>query len=127
MPPATGPNGLRVDAPGSLHQDPGLQPERTALAWNRTALVLIITALMFLRWIPLFGPVASFLSAGAVAVALGASIGRSRRYRRQSAGIRSESLAPAASGVAWVTAAVFVLGCAGAVQLSLGAISQFTP
>lgn len=35
--------------PAPLPRDPGLQPERTALAWNRTALAVAINAALVLR------------------------------------------------------------------------------
>lgn len=38
------------------HGDPGLQPERTVLAWGRTTLTLVTASAIFLRWIPEHGP-----------------------------------------------------------------------
>jgi ABC-type branched-subunit amino acid transport system permease subunit len=57
-------------------RDPGLQPERTALSWTRTALVVAVNALLALRtglvqgepWLVVVGAVL-FATAGAVAAA----------------------------------------------------------
>ncbi|NKX52859.1 DUF202 domain-containing protein, partial [Arthrobacter deserti] len=37
------------------HTDAGLQPERTALAWTRTTLALVVASVFFLRWMPSHG------------------------------------------------------------------------
>jgi Cu2+-exporting ATPase len=50
--PATAPPA----ADGPLDGDPGLQPERTALAWGRTVLTLIAASAVCLRWLPDQGP-----------------------------------------------------------------------
>lgn len=44
------PVGDAARPPQALHvRDPGLQPERTALAWNRTGLSFVANALLALR------------------------------------------------------------------------------
>jgi uncharacterized membrane protein YidH (DUF202 family) len=63
--------------------DPGLQPERTALAWRRTAIALAVGSIAALRILPeLAGPAGTLLGvvglAGAVALAVAAEL----RYRR---------------------------------------------
>ena len=72
---------MKPDSPGELF-DPGLQPERTALAWLRTALVVTVGSLIGLRVLPHYwGPVGLVL-AGAGALASMALIGlAARRYR----------------------------------------------
>jgi uncharacterized membrane protein YidH (DUF202 family) len=65
--------------------DPGLQPERTALAWQRTALALTVGALLALRILsPVLGPWS--LAAGFAGIALAAIIwvaaGRRARQTR---------------------------------------------
>lgn len=36
--------------------DPGLQPERTTMAWSRTGLALVAVSAVLLRWTPHYGP-----------------------------------------------------------------------
>jgi uncharacterized membrane protein YidH (DUF202 family) len=69
--------------PGSRPSDPGLQPERTALAWRRTALALVVGSLLGLRVLPqLLGPAGLVVAAAGVAAALAVLAAAHGRYRR---------------------------------------------
>jgi uncharacterized membrane protein YidH (DUF202 family) len=65
--------------------DPGLQAERTGLAWRRTMLALVAVVLVILRLLPTLGPWG--LAAGGLLLALSGILWalaerRSRRLRR---------------------------------------------
>ena len=63
--------------------DPGLQPERTALAWRRTGLALTVGSLIGLRVLPpLLGPAAFVLAGLGVVASLAGLAAAHRRYRR---------------------------------------------
>jgi len=71
--------GSRADGPW----DPGLQPERTALAWRRTGLALTVGSLIGLRVLPpVLGPAAYVLAGLGVVVSLAVLAAAHRRYRR---------------------------------------------
>ncbi len=70
-----------------LHRDPGLQPERTSLAWGRTMTALVASSLLFLRWVPSHGWFAGALVLGALAIALGIYASQRIRYARSVQGI----------------------------------------
>ena len=66
--------------------DPGLQPERTALAWRRSGLGMAVGALAALRVLPLTWGVAGFaVAAAALALAIAIIVASHARYRRETA------------------------------------------
>nr|WP_296780045.1 DUF202 domain-containing protein [Rhodococcus sp. (in: high G+C Gram-positive bacteria)] len=101
--------------------DPGLQPERTALAWRRTVLALVTGVIVSVRLAAHSAGVAAYLLSF-VAIAFGAATIAlvHRRYSTStrtladhSSGILPDGLLPAA-----VAATTFALGlCAGAALL----------
>lgn len=72
--------------PASRPFDPGLQPERTALAWRRTALAIVVGGVIALRYFPsTLGPWAAVLAFGIItagALVLRAADSRYRFTRR---------------------------------------------
>lgn len=77
--------GAPGDAPGRGHRpfDAGLQPERTALAWRRTALAVAVVSLAALRILPeVLGSWALIPAALGAGVSFVALVLTHRRYRR---------------------------------------------
>jgi hypothetical protein len=99
--------------PGPAHDDPGLQPERTTLAWGRTVLALITAAAICLRWISHHGPFVLTLFAVAVITGTAIYLTQQSRYTRASCGIIAERVAANVPGVLGLTAATVVLGSLG--------------
>lgn len=63
--------------------DTGLQPERTALSWRRTALALGIGPVVAARLLaPELGALAAVAAATGVVLGLGVLVGAGLRYRR---------------------------------------------
>lgn len=82
-----------------LHDDPGLQPERTALAWTRTALSLMVLALVVARLFAVYHePVGPAMVIVGIMVA-GLVADQVRRLRRFVVGLNSGSLALASYSV----------------------------
>ncbi|ROS59129.1 uncharacterized protein DUF202 [Frigoribacterium sp. PhB160] len=95
----------RLD-PSTHPFDEGLQPERTALAWRRTALALTAASLVAFRVLPeLLGGGAWVLAAVGLTASVGVLVAAHRRYRRlhrlltsPASPSRSSSPSPSPSG-----------------------------
>jgi uncharacterized membrane protein YidH (DUF202 family) len=106
-------------------RDPGLQPERTSLAWRRTLLGLVVADLLIWRSWALAasrggaqGPVDYLGVCALVAVAATIVLGmcvlvRGRELRRSSA-------APPATLLGWAAAAVVALASSAVAAVALG-------
>ncbi|MDQ0892943.1 DUF202 domain-containing protein [Agromyces ramosus] len=102
--------------------DPGLQPERTALSWSRTALALAVNALLSMRaglvagepWLVAVGAVL-FASSG-VAVAIGTV------RRRQLSGDRLV-ITPPRGALVGVAVATLVASAGGVASVFVGGAS----
>lgn len=98
-----------ADRPSS---DPGLQPERTALAWQRTALALVVGPVVAARsLVPELGAIALGAIAGGLALGISATVVAVRRRR----GV------PHGAAILLVTALVPMVGGLLALGLLLGA------
>jgi len=99
------------------HPDPGLQPERTALAWTRTLISCLALMALLVRHLPdqPIRVVASAVLLGLIVTV--ATFSLKRRYLRQCHGIEVEQVRPAARTVALLGAG---LACvAGGLAVSL--------
>ncbi|WP_454827350.1 DUF202 domain-containing protein [Pseudomonas veronii] len=74
------------------HDDAGLQPERTSLAWGRTLLVLLVVACIFLRWMQTQGWLGAVLALLSVFAALYIWMTQQRRYRSSAQAIHTGRL-----------------------------------
>ncbi|HEU4666626.1 MAG TPA: DUF202 domain-containing protein [Arthrobacter sp.] len=95
------------------HGDPGLQPERTSLAWGRTMLALVTVSAIFLRWLPQHGLPILLLFAVSSAAALAIYLTQRRRYSARSRGLSREKLDADITAVLWTACAGVVLGGLG--------------
>ncbi|KQW06130.1 hypothetical protein ASC66_06195 [Leifsonia sp. Root4] len=93
-------------------RDPGLQPERTALAWNRTALAVAVNGVLVLR-AGMVGNAPLFLGVGAMLLlaAAGATAYSSVRKRQL---LRAVGTPPTSSATALALAALVALLASGA-------------
>ncbi|WP_101846962.1 DUF202 domain-containing protein [Zhihengliuella sp. ISTPL4] len=95
--------------------DPGLQPERTELAWRRTALAIAVGSLLSLRVFPLvlptdaegWGLVPGVLGVGTAALLW---VAARRRQRRTTAVLTSRADGPLPGGALPLILTVFATG-----------------
>ncbi|GGG67610.1 membrane protein [Kocuria dechangensis] len=99
--------------PPPPHNDPGLQPERTTLAWGRTILAFITAAAICLRWVSHHGVFVLALFALAVITGTAIYLTQRARYARSSSGIATERIAADVLGVLGLSLATVVLGTLG--------------
>lgn len=94
--------------------DPGLQPERTTLAWVRTGLALAVVSLLLTRLTGV-GSAALAIGLGGMVVGAALVVGQSGRHRRNDVSLRSAHLRPAAGASAGLMVAIVVLAAVAAV------------
>lgn len=110
--------------------DPGLQPERTELAWRRTALAIAVGSLLSLRVFPLvlpsgaegWGLVPGVLGVGTAALLW---IAARRRQRRTTAVLTARTRGPLPGGGLPLVLTVFATSF-GLVALALVAVTLLT-
>lgn len=128
----------RLD-PSAHPFDEGLQPERTALAWRRTALALTAASLVAFRVLPeLLGGGAWVLAAVGLTASVGVLVAAHRRYRRlhrlltsPASGSPSPSgadpVAPGAAGAGLPAGVALLTLAAGVVALVVVVASASAP
>ncbi|MFK3974821.1 DUF202 domain-containing protein [Pseudomonas sp. NPDC087358] len=95
------------------HDDPGLQPERTLLAWRRTLMTLLVVCTIFLRWIPHFGLIALLPIIVSLIACLLIQIALNARYRKSAKGLKQERIPAPLREVLVLGATVMVLSVVG--------------
>lgn len=106
----------------SVPFDPGLQAERTALAWNRTALALTLAGAVVTRvTVERLGAIAVLLGLVAVAAAAATALLAGARYRRTTVSLRERGALSADGRVLAVAAlSTVAAGVAGALFVVWG-------
>lgn len=102
------------------HDDPGLQPERTLLAWRRTLMTLLMVCTIFLRWIPHFGMTALLPIMISLVAGILIQIALNARYRKSSKGLMQERIPAPFREVVVLAGTVIVLSGVGIYAVGFG-------
>ncbi|SCB99828.1 protein of unknown function [Pseudarthrobacter enclensis] len=102
-----------MPSPPRGHGDPGLQPERTTLAWGRTMLSLVTASALYLRWLPHHGLPILLLFAVSAGAALAIYLTQRRRYGASAYGVSRERVDADVNAVLWTAFAGVALGALG--------------
>ncbi|MFW5420776.1 DUF202 domain-containing protein [Nocardiopsis sp. CNT-189] len=124
---------MRRSAEGGAPRDPGLQAERTLLAWQRTVIVLVVVALLYVRdpfqgGAPQDAGTGTLLRAAValvpVGIAVAAAVHVRRRWRADGRGARGGAAdgpaAPLARG--WMRILISAGTCVFAIAVALSAL-----
>lgn len=107
--------------------DPGLQPERTELAWRRTTLALGIGSLVSMRMLPdlLGSPVWLLIGVAGLGCSIGFWVAAHRRYRATTAALIAQgdhAPMPGAVPIAALAAFIAAIGVTAAVVAVVAAL-----
>ncbi|SFR73660.1 IPTL-CTERM protein sorting domain-containing protein [Agromyces sp. CF514] len=111
---------MTAETHASLPRDPGLQPERTALAWSRTGLAIAVNAVLALRD-GLSSNQPALSTAGVVLFVLAAVAVAHGTVRRRQLGARREIVPPSPLVMLGVAATVLLAAVAGIISISIEA------
>jgi putative membrane protein len=108
-------------AAGHVRFDPGLQPERTALAWRRTSLNIAVGGLLSMRLLPeVLGRLGFALGLAGVVAGLGLASIANRRERQENAFlIQGAGSLPDGQMLLWLALAVTTAGIVAALAVFL--------
>jgi Predicted membrane protein len=100
--------------------DPGLQPERTALAWRRTGLALLAGSLVGTRILPeALGPLAAIPALTGVTASAALLYAIQSRYRRHRDHLSTGGDRSPIAGGGLIAATALIVVCAGVLTLVL--------
>lgn len=102
-----------------IHEDPGLQPERTYLAWQRTILASSVCCLAIIKVISTFGVAVYLLSGILLSSFLVILLTQRRRYVQAVTTFKAGRVAPSPSSVLLLAATLLVFGIAEIVMVFL--------